>query len=145
VSDAVRDSVVIKADADTIMDVIADFDAYPVWQPEMKQVEVLSTDEDGWATQVRFHLDAKVVQSVYTLAYTYSDTSVAWRLVEGDSVRKIDGSYTLVDRGDGTTEVTYDLEVDIAMKLPGLIKRQGAKRIVDGALKGLKQRVESQG
>jgi ribosome-associated toxin RatA of RatAB toxin-antitoxin module len=145
VSDAVRDSVVIKADVDTIMDVIAGFEAYPDWQPEMRQVEILATDDDGWATQVRFHLDAKVVRSVYTLAYTYTDASVAWHLVEGDQVRQIDGSYTLVDRGDGTTEVTYDLEVDIAMALPGLVKRQGAKRIVDGALKGLKKRVESLG
>ena len=142
-SETVRESVVIKADPDTIMDVIADFDAYRDWQPDFKSVEVLETDADGWATRVRFVLDAMIMTTTYTLAYRYTETSMSWDLVEGEQVRKLEGSYTLEDAGDGQTNVTYQLEVDPTISVPGILKRKATKKIVDSALKGLKQRVES--
>ncbi|HWH31334.1 MAG TPA: SRPBCC family protein [Egibacteraceae bacterium] len=142
-SETVRESILVKADADTIMDVIADFDAYPDWQPDFKSVEVLETDDDGWATKVRFVLDAMIMTTSYTLAYTYTDTSMSWHLVEGEQVRKVDGSYTLEDAGGGQTKVTYQLEVDPTISVPGILKRKATKKIVDSALKGMKQRVES--
>lgn len=144
-TEAVQDSIVVASDPDTIMDVIADFEAYPQWQPEIKEVEVLEADEDGWGTKVRFKVDAKVLKANLVLSYTYAENEMSWVLVEGDQVRKNDGRYSLDDRGDGTTEVTYELEVDPAVPMPGMLKRQAAKRIIDGALKGMKKRVESQG
>jgi ribosome-associated toxin RatA of RatAB toxin-antitoxin module len=143
VTDAVRESIVVQADADAIMDVIADFEAYPRWQEEVKSAEVLESDDDGWATLVRFTVDAKIIRTSYTLAYTYTDTVMSWDLVEGEQVRKLQGAYTLDEQGDGSTLVTYELEVEPTITLPGLLKRKAAKRIVDGALKGMKRRVES--
>lgn len=143
-SDAVDGSIVVAAGVDAVMDVIADFEAYPQWQDEVREVEVLTTDADGWGTRVRFLVDAKVLRAKFVLDYTYTDTTMTWVLSEGDGVRRNDGAYVCEDQGDGTTKVTYTLEVDPAMPLPGLIKRQAAKRIVDGALKGMKRRVESQ-
>jgi hypothetical protein len=55
----------------------------------------------------------------------------------------MDGSYDLVDNGDGTTLVTYRLAVDVKFPMIGLMKRKAEKVIVDRALKGLKKRVES--
>ena len=52
------------------------------------------------------------------------------------------GEYVLEPAGDGRTKVTYRLEMDINVRLPGFIKRQGQKMVSDVALKGLKQRVE---
>lgn len=142
-SEAVSDSITVQADPDTVMDVIADFEAYPEWQDEIKNVEVLETDDDGWGTKVRFEVDAKVLSMRYVLGYTYGDNQMHWTLVEGDQLRKIDGSYLLHDQGDGTTLVTYDLEVVPAISLPKMLRRKAAQRIVDGALKGMKRRVES--
>ncbi|MDP9405190.1 MAG: SRPBCC family protein [Actinomycetota bacterium] len=142
-TDAVRDRIVVAADPDTIMDVIGDFEAYPEWQPEVRGVEVLETDDDGWGTRVRFTVDAKVALATYVLDYTYRDTEMRWTLVEGDKLRRNDGAYTLHDRGDGTTEVHYELELEPTVSVPGLIRRQVAKRIADTALKGMKRRVES--
>lgn len=139
----VRDSIVVDADPDTIMDVIADFEAYPDWQDEVATVEILETDEDGWGTQVRFVIDATGLRATMVVDYAYSDTRMSWDLVESDRLRSSSGSYTLVDRGDGTTRVLYELEVDPEMALPGIIKRAVARRILDGALTGMKRRVES--
>jgi len=143
VSDTVRDTIVVSADPDAIMDVIADFDAYPEWQDEVREVEILETDDDGWGTRVRFVVSAQGFAATYVLGYRYGDTEMRWSLVEGDKVRRNDGAYVLSDRGDGTTLVTYELAIEPAITLPGLVRRQIARRIADTALTGMKRRVES--
>ncbi len=45
--------------------------------------------------------------------------------------------------GDGSTEVTYNLEVELRVPLPGFIKRRAQSRIMHTALEELKARVES--
>jgi hypothetical protein len=57
-------------------------------------------------------------------------------------LKAMDGAYVLTDRGDGTTDVVYQLAVDIKMPMLGMIKRKAEKVIIDTALKGLKARVE---
>jgi hypothetical protein len=54
----------------------------------------------------------------------------------------LDGSYTLEELDDGSTEVTYELTVDIAIPMLGLMKRKAEKVIIGTALKELKKRVE---
>ena len=142
-ADVVRDSIVITADPDSIMDVIADYEAYPDWQDEIKEVEILETDDDGWATKVRFKVDATIAVVNYVLGYTYTDTSVSWTMVEGDKVKRNDGSYQLTDQGNSTTLVDYDLEVEPGIKVPSMLRKQASKRIVRAALEGLKRRVEA--
>lgn len=140
--DSVRDSIVVDADADAVMDVIADFEAYPEWQDEIKDVEVLETDEDGWGTKVRFRVDAKIFSTDLVLSYTYTSDEMRWVLIEGDQVKRNDGVYHLEPLGDGRTRVTYELVVEPAIPMPGMLRRKAAKRIVDGALRGMRHRVE---
>lgn len=141
--DVVRDSIVVNADPDSIMDVIADFDAYPEWQDEVKEVEILDTDDDGWATRVRFKVDAMITTVNYVLDYTYDDTAMHWTLVEADKIKSQQGSYELTDQGDDTTLVEYDLELEPAFKVPSMVRKQGQKRIAQTALRALKKRVEN--
>ena len=142
-TDVVNDSIVVNADPDSVMDVIADFDSYTQWQDEIKEVEILETDEDGWGTKVRFRVDAMIAQVNYVLAYTYEDNAMRWTMVEGDKVKRNDGSYELTDQGDGTTLVSYNLEVEPGIKVPSMVRKQAEKRIANAALKALKRRVES--
>ena len=141
--DRLQESIVINAEPDAIMDVIADFEAYGEWQDEIKEVEVLETDDDGWATRVRFKVDAMITEANYVLDYTYEDDAMRWTLVEADKLKSQEGSYELADQGDGTTNVTYTLELEPAIKVPAMIRKQGTKRIASAALKSLKRRVES--
>ena len=139
-------SIVISADADAIMAVIADFESYPVWAQGVKKAEPVEEQSDGRAEQVYFELDASPIKDAYTLAYDWKgDESVTWSLVEGKMLKAMDGAYELEDRGDGSTEVTYRLAVDIAIPMIGMLKRKAEKVIIDTALKGLKKRVESLG
>lgn len=136
-------SVTIAAEPATIMSVIADFEAYPSWAAAVKEVEVLSTYPDGRAKEVHFVLNAGAIKDEYTLAYTWDgNREVRWSLVEAKVVKRLDGSYTLRDRGRGKTEVTYRLAVDVTFPMLGLIKRKAEKVIIDTALKELKKKVE---
>lgn len=146
-ADSTTSRVEIAAPPEAVLDVIADFAAYPEWTGEMKEVTVLTEDEDGWADQVRFVLDAGPIKDTYVLDYDWDVEesgagSVTWHLVEASMIKTLDGAYTLVDLGNGSTEVTYDLTVDVKIPMLGMLKRKAEKTIVDTALKGLKKRVE---
>jgi hypothetical protein len=144
VAEQTTSSIVISADPAAVMAVIADFEAYPLWAQGVKKAEPVKPGADGRPDQVFFELDASPIKDAYTLAYDWSgDESVAWSLVEGKMLKAMDGAYVLEDRGDGSTEVTYRLQVDISIPMIGMLKRKAEKVIIDTALKGLKKRVES--
>ncbi len=136
--------IVIDAAPSAVMAVIADFDAYPAWATGVRQADVLATGVDGRADHVRFTLDAAPIRDTYELLYTWDgDRSVSWRLAEKATVlTALDGTYALAVV-DGGTRVTYQLAVDVAVPLLGTLKRKAEKVIIDAALSGLKQRVES--
>ncbi|MGI8651860.1 MAG: SRPBCC family protein, partial [Geodermatophilaceae bacterium] len=67
-ADQSQQSIDIAASAADIMSVIGDFEAYPEWTGAVKTAEVLEEDEEGWAKQVHFVLDAGVVKDDYVLA-----------------------------------------------------------------------------
>lgn len=137
-------SIVIDSEAAAVMAVIADFPAYPTWAKGVKTAEVLGTLPGGRASEVFFELDVPPIKDEYTLAYTWhSENKVTWTLVEGKILRELDGSYVLRPTGDGSTEVTYRLSLDVSIPLIGMLKRKGEKILIDTALKGLKKHVES--
>jgi hypothetical protein len=135
-------SIVIDAAPAAVMGVIADFEAYPSWAQGVKKADPV--DAGKRPEQVYFELDASPIKDAYTLAYDWDgDDGVSWSLVEGKMLKAMDGAYLLEDRGDGSTEVTYRLAVDISIPMIGMLKRKAEKVIIDTALKGLKKRVES--
>jgi ribosome-associated toxin RatA of RatAB toxin-antitoxin module len=136
-------SIVIDSDKQTIMAVIADFDAYPQWSTAIKSVTVDEVGENGRGNTATFTLDAGVLKDTYTLAYDWDgDDRVDWHLVKGRAMKSQEGSYELQESG-GSTKVTYRLAVDLTIPMLGMFKRKAEKMIMDTALKGLKKRVES--
>jgi ribosome-associated toxin RatA of RatAB toxin-antitoxin module len=83
-ADTSTQSIVIAAPPDRVAAVICDFARYPEWVSATKEVEVLEEYEDGYASQVRFVLDAGVVTAEYTLEYEYAEdiSRIEWHLVE---------------------------------------------------------------
>lgn len=144
-ADKTQSSIVIAASAPAIMQVIADLPAYPQWSDGIKAVEVLSEyEDDNRPADARFTIDAGVISDTYELEYDWDgDASVSWTLTKGQTLTMLDGRYDLTDNGDGTTTVHYSLEVDARLPMIGMLKRKAEKAIIDTALKGLKQRVES--
>jgi uncharacterized membrane protein len=145
-ADTSTQSIQVHAPVDRVAAVICDFPRYPDWVDAMEQVEVLEEYEDGYAARVRFVIDAGVMTDDYTLEYEYAEdlSRIEWHLVEPSKTQKSqEGSYDLADNGDGTTTVTYMLEVELSIGMLGMFRRKAEKMIMDTALKQLKRRVES--
>ncbi|MGX6604199.1 SRPBCC family protein [Micromonosporaceae bacterium Da 78-11] len=145
-ADTSTQTIQVLAPVDRVAAVISDFPRYPEWAEAMKQVQVLEEYEDGYAAQVRFVIDAGVMADDYTLEYAYADdlSRVEWHLVAPSKTQKSQqGSYDLTDNGDGSTTVTYTLEVELSIGMLGMFRRKAEKMIMDTALKQLKRRVES--
>lgn len=145
-ADTSTQSIQVHAPLDRVAAVICDFASYPQWAEAMKQVEVRSEYEDGYAAEVRFVIDAGVLADDYTLEYSYADdiSRIEWHLVAPSKTQKSqNGSYDLVENADGSTTVTYTLEVELSIGMLGMFRRKAEKLIMDTALKQLKRRVES--
>jgi len=146
-ADRTESSVVVDAEPGDVLDVVADFEAYPEWTGAVRETEVLEEDENGWARRVRFVLDAGALRDTYTLAYTWDVTeegtgTVSWTLVEATILKAMEGSYVLAANGSGGTAVTYTLTVEVRMPMLGMLRRKAEKTIIDTALNELKKRVE---
>jgi ribosome-associated toxin RatA of RatAB toxin-antitoxin module len=148
VTDSSTQSIVIGAPPARVAEVICDFTRYPEWTGAVKSAEVVQEYEDGYASQVRFVLDAGVISDEYTLAYEYAEdiSRIEWHLVAPSKIQRTQsGSYDIADNSDGTSTVTYTLEVELTMPMLGMFKRKAEKMIMDTALRELKKRVESGG
>lgn len=141
-ADESTQSITMAASAADVLEVIADFDAYPEWADAITSAQVLTHDDDGRPEQVRFTLDAGPIKDTYVLAYDWDEQGVSWDLVSGQIQRAQRGRYQLQESGSETT-VSYTLSVDLAVPLPGMLKRRAEKKIMDQALTGLKRRVEA--
>lgn len=142
-AESTTQSITIDATPEAIMDVIADFPAYPEWAGAVKSAEVVESGPDGRAARVAFTLDAGMFKDSYTLAYDWAPDglSVRWRLVKGQIQKAQEGSYVLEPVGEATM-VTYALSVELNIPMIGLLRRKAEKIIIDTALKELKRRVE---
>ncbi len=135
----------VSATPERCFAVSADIAAYPQWAADIKQVTVDEVDDQGRPSLVTFRAAAFGRSTNYTLAYDYSQAPevLAWVQTRGDITAKLDGRYVFAPTPDGGSEVTYHLEVEMKVPLPGFIKMRAQSRIMSIALRDLKARVES--
>lgn len=127
--------------------VVTDIERYPEWAADIKRVTVDERDEQGRPLVCTFRAAAFGRSTSYTLRYDYSGAPhvLSWRLTQGDITTKLDGRYVFDAAEGGGTDVTYHLEVELRVPIPGFIKMRAASRIMSTALRELKARAESTG
>jgi len=145
-ADQATQQMVVGASPQRTWEVLTAFEDYPRWAPDLKSAEVVSRDDDGRAHEVAFRAAAMGRSTSYTLRYDYAEAPqvLAWRQVRGDITRKLDGSYELVavDGEPDRTHVTYHLEVDLILPLPGFVKRRAESRLLTTAQRSLRDHLE---
>lgn len=138
-------NITIDAPLIDVMEVIEAYEAYPEWA-EVNRVEIRERGEGGRATEVAFEVDVPVLGTAsYTLRYQYApgDTGVSWVSTEArGAIREIRGEYLLDELDESSTKVTYRLGVELGPLVPGFVRTEGAKRVIENALERLKRRVE---
>ncbi len=103
---------------DKYFQAIVDYKNYPKFVDGMKAVEVISESADS--ATVKFTLNL-IKEVTYTLKLSNKkNESVSWTLVSGDLMKVNNGGWKLKDLGNGRTEVTYQLEVELKGFFPGL-------------------------
>ncbi|MBT8225994.1 MAG: SRPBCC family protein [Dactylosporangium sp.] len=145
-TDVSTQSIVIAAPPERVAEVICDFGCYPEWAAAVRSAEIVEEYEDGYASQVRFVLDATMLTDEYTLRYEYAEdiSRIEWSLTAPSRVQRDQhGSYDIVPGPDGGSVVRYTLSVDLAIGMPGMLKRKAERMIMDTALRELKRRVET--
>ena len=144
-TESANERIRVDAPADRCWDVAVDFESYPEWVRDVREVRIVERDDQGRGKLVEYRAAALGKSIRYVLDYDYSEapTAFSWKFVEGDMVRRLDGSYRFEADGDASTRVHYELAVELAVPLPGLVKRRAAGLIMGSALKELKKQVEA--
>ncbi|HEV3265408.1 MAG TPA: SRPBCC family protein [Acidimicrobiales bacterium] len=144
-AEVATERMTVSATPERCFAVSSDLDAYPQWAADIKEVTVHDRDDQGRPQLVTFRAAAFGRSTSYTLAYDYSEAPnvLSWVQTRGDITSKLDGSYVFEPAAGGGTEVTYHLEVEMKVPLPGFIKMRAQSRIMSIALRDLKVRVES--
>jgi len=145
VAELATERMVVAATPERCFEVSSDIGAYPEWAADIKDVTIDERDDQGRPLVVTFRAAAFGRSTSYTLQYDFSQAPrlLAWVQTRGDITSKLDGQYVFAPNDTGGTEVTYHLEVEMKVPLPGFIKMRAQSRIMSIALRELKARVES--
>ena len=139
-------TITISTTPEHCFEVATDFERYPEWAKDIKEAIVLERDEAGRATTVEFRASALGRSTHYTLAYDYgaAPEKLSWQLVRGDIMKSIDGAYTFSPSATdpGSTDVVYELSIELVVPMPGFLKRRAEVRILN-TVKELKARAEA--
>jgi hypothetical protein len=143
-TDAAHEQIDIAASPARCFAVATAFEDYPTWTSDVKQVTVVERDALGRGTRVEFHVAGLGRRVRYVLDYDFADAphAFSWSMVEGDLLHALDGRYAFTPDGEGT-RVDYTLRVDLAVPMPGLLKRRASGMIMGNALRDLKRALET--
>lgn len=97
---------------------IIDYSNYPKFVDGVKSVDLKNATETG----AELTMNLNIIKEIsYTINLKHvPNKEVNWSLVKGDMMKLNNGRWTLKDLGNGKTEVTYSLEVELKGFLPGL-------------------------
>ena len=143
-AESASQTITIAATPERVWSIAIDFEKYPEWAKDVKDVIVRSRDADGRPIEVEYRASALGRSTHYTLGYDYAQAPnvLAWRMLRGDIMRTIDGAYHFSPTADGGTEVRYDLAIELVVPLPGFVKRRAEVRILN-TVRELKIRAEA--
>ena len=138
----VSKTVEVNADADTILRIVADFEAYPDWNPEAKAVYVLARYDDGRPSQLRLDMEIQGQSGTFIQAVYYpGEGQIQTVLQQGEVFTKQDQLFSVVAMGPSSL-LTVDLEVEVSLPVPAVMVKKLANDVLDHLADNLKSRAE---
>lgn len=124
----------VDAQAATILAIVADFEAYPQWNDEVKAVYVLARYNDGRPSQLRLDTEIQGHSGTYIQAVYYpSPVQIQTVMQQGELFSKQEQLFSVVEMGP-VSLLTVDLDVETS--IPG-VPAMMVKKIVNDALEHL--------
>ena len=135
-------TVTVNVTPEKFFEVIADYEKYPEFLPEVKKVVVGAGQ--GAAREVTYTIDIKAKHVSYTLKHTAEPPGILrWTMVKGEMMKGNDGAWTLKPGTKaGTTDATYSIDLRLSALVPGFIERALAEQQLPGLLANFKARAE---
>ncbi|HEU4360436.1 MAG TPA: SRPBCC family protein [Mycobacterium sp.] len=138
----VSKTVEVAADAATIMAIVADFESYPQWNPEIKGLWVLARYDDGRPSQLRLDASVSGFDGTYIQAVYYPGaTQIQTVLQQGDLFTKQEQLFSVVAVGS-TALLTVDMDVETEMSIPKPAVKKAINNALDYLADNLKRRAE---
>ena len=133
-------SIVFNAPLDKCFAVIADYERYPDFLPEVKRIR--TSNRRG--NEVDVHYEAEVVKVIkFTLHLKEEKPRVSWSFIEGEFMKDNKGGWLLEDLGEGKTKATYTIEVAVGALVPKTIVNALVDTQLPKLLENFKKRIES--
>jgi hypothetical protein len=138
-SDSSTATVVIEGSLAEVAARLIDIASYPDWLSSVKKVEGIESDSQGRVGKATLSIDAGVMKDRATLSYDYSlaPAEISFSLEEADLMTAMDGKYSLKAIDSDSTQVTYQLGVELSLPVPRMMIAKTEKATIDGALKEL--------
>lgn len=138
----VSKTVEVAADAATIMAIVADFEAYPQWNDEVKGLWVLARYDDGRPSQLRLDASFSGFDGTFIQAVYYpSDSQIQTVMQQGDLFSKQEQLFSVVEIGP-TTLLTVDMDIETEQSVPKSVVRKAVDDALTYLAANLKRRAE---
>src|ERR1700752_2842162 len=138
----VSKTVEVEASPETIMSIVADFEAYPQWNPEIKGCWILARYDDGRPSQLRLDVEIQGQSGMFITAVYYpAENQIYTVLQQGDHFDKQEQKFSVVAIG-ATSLLTVDLDVETKLPFPKPMVKKAIADTLDYLAGNLKTRAE---
>ncbi len=138
----VSKTVEVNAETKSILDIVADFEAYPEWNDEVKAVYILARYDDGRPSQLRIDTLVSGHEHTYIQAVYYpSPSQIQTVMQQGELFSKQEQLFSVVEMGPASL-LTVDLDVETTLPVPGVMMKKLANDVLDHLAGNLKTRAE---
>ena len=135
----------VGAKATAILGIVADFEAYPQWNAEVKDLHILARYDDGRPSQLRIDTVVQGHEITFIQAVYYpGENQIQTVLQQGDFFTKQNQLFSVVGMGPASL-LTVDLEVETSMAVPAMMVKKLANDVLEHLADNLKTRAEHLG
>lgn len=139
----VSKTVEVEAPAEKILAIVADFEAYPQWNPEIKGCWILARYNDGRPSQLRLDVEIQGQSGVFINAVYYpAENQIYTVLQQGDHFTKQEQRFSVVPLGPNSTLLQVDLEVEVKLPVPAMMVKKLIGDTLDHLASALVGRVQ---
>jgi len=132
----------IHAPIDHVFAIVADIERVPLWQPDIKALEIIERDTDGRAVLVNTELETVIRRTQAVLRFSFVEPhSVSWVMEEGDA-KSFEGGWSLAALDGARTRVDYAVTIDLGRGF-GMLVRGPAKALAGAAVSSMPKKLKA--
>ncbi len=115
---------ILEVPFESMLSTINDFENYPKFVTGMKRTRILETTPNGKKVEFEVDMMKRFTYTVLiqeTVDPSRQSAEVSWNMVSSDFLKGNVGGWKLKALGPTQTEVTYHLDLEFGMAVPGFV------------------------